>query len=115
MTQKDQTGFDAFFQTVTSSPEFKAAVTKNWKGEANKSLETSLLEMEAGTKKASDLMSALETTFATPEAKSSGESLHREGGMQTAIKTEEPKDKNALEVEYFTMKNPETWGFKGIA
>lgn len=30
MTQKD-TGFDAFFQSITTSPEFKTAVTKDWK------------------------------------------------------------------------------------
>lgn len=109
MTAKDQTGFDAFFQAVTNSPEFKTAVTKDWKGDSKKSMEASLREMEAGAKKANDLMGALETTFATPEAKNVGESLH------TATKTEGPKDKNALEVEYFTMKNPDTWGFKGIA
>lgn len=31
------------------------------------------------------------------------------------MKTEEPKEKDALEVEYFVMKNPENWGFKGVA
>ncbi len=30
MTQKD-TGFDAFFQAITTSPEFKSAVSKDWK------------------------------------------------------------------------------------
>lgn len=61
-------------------------------------------------------MSALEKTFATPEAVSTGETLHTDiRESKTAVKTEDPKDKNALEVEYFTMKNPETWGFKGIA
>jgi len=62
-------------------------------------------------------VSALEATFKTPEAMSTGESLHIEGGRysQTGMKTQEPKENDALEVEYFTMKNPETWGFKGIA
>lgn len=78
MTQKDQTGFDAFFQAVTQSPEFKTAVTKDWKGDADKTLEASLLEMEKGAKKASELVSALETTFATPEAINVGQSLHAE-------------------------------------
>lgn len=117
MTPKDQTGFDAFFQAVTQSSEFKTAVTKDWKGDASKTLEASLLEMEKWAQKASELVTALETTFKTPEAVSAGESLHTDGGgySQTGTKTQEPKDKNALEVEYFTMKNPETWGFKGIA
>ncbi|OIP53570.1 hypothetical protein AUK10_02265 [Candidatus Gracilibacteria bacterium CG2_30_37_12] len=111
------TGFDAFFQAVTTSPEFNTAVTKDWKGDASKTLEASLLEMEKGAQKASDLVSALEATFKTPEAMSTGESLHIEGGRysQTGMKTQEPKENDALEVEYFTMKNPETWGFKGIA
>ncbi len=113
---KDQTGFDAFFQAVTQSPEFKTAVTKDWKGDAKKTMEASLQEMEKWAKKASELVSALETTFATPEAISTGESFRSdEGYLQTTTKSEEPKDKDALEVEYFTMKNPETWGFKGIA
>jgi hypothetical protein len=30
MTLKD-TGFDAFFDAITSSPEFKKAMTKDWK------------------------------------------------------------------------------------
>ena len=67
MTAKDP-GFDAFFQAVTQSSEFKTAVTKDWKGDTKKTLEASLQEMEAGAKKASELVSALETTFATPEA-----------------------------------------------
>lgn len=111
------TWFDAFFQAVTTSPEFNTAVTKDWKGDASKTLEASLLEMEKWAQKASDLVSALEATFKTPEAMSTGESLHIEGGRysQTGMKTQEPKENDALEVEYFTMKNPETWGFKGIA
>ena len=120
MTPQNNTGFDAFFQAVTTSPEFKATVTKDWKGDAKKTMEASLLEMEQWAKKASDLVSALEKTFATPEAITTGESLATYSdwvynGPKTATKTEEPKDKDALEVEYFTMKNPETWGFKGIA
>lgn len=30
MSKKD-TGFDAFFEAVTTSPEFKKVVTKDWK------------------------------------------------------------------------------------
>jgi hypothetical protein len=30
MTQK-QPGFDAFFDAITTSPEFKSAMTKDWK------------------------------------------------------------------------------------
>lgn len=30
MPSKD-TGFDAFFEAITTSPEFKSAVTKDWK------------------------------------------------------------------------------------
>jgi len=46
MTPQNNTGFDAFFQAVTTSPEFKATVTKDWKGDAKKTMEASLLEME---------------------------------------------------------------------
>jgi hypothetical protein len=38
MTQKN-TGFDAFFQAVTSSPEFKSVATKDWKSQLDKNLQ----------------------------------------------------------------------------
>jgi hypothetical protein len=31
MSSSKDSGFDAFFQAVTTSPEFKSAVTKDWK------------------------------------------------------------------------------------
>lgn len=48
MTKKNDTGFDAFFQAVTTTPEFKKVVEKDWKGD----LSTTLREMEASVAKA---------------------------------------------------------------
>jgi hypothetical protein len=43
---QNPTGFDAFFTAVTSSPEFRNAVNKDWKGDSLDLLETSLKQME---------------------------------------------------------------------
>jgi transitional endoplasmic reticulum ATPase len=120
MTPKDQTGFDAFFQAVTRSPEFKSVVTTDWKGEAKDGYDAGIVKMEASVKKASELVTALEASFKTPEAIATGESLSTDSYEspshgQAKEKEKEPKEKPSVDVKYFTMKNPETWGFKGIA
>lgn len=105
--QKD-TGFNAFFEAITASPEFKAAVTKDWKGPSLASLETSLKEMESGVAKASDIMSAFEKEVW----------VKKEDVWDTTEKrTGEAKkeEKIPVDVQHFTMKDPAMWGFAGVA
>lgn len=114
MTQKD-TWFDAFFQAVTTSPEFKWAMEKDWKGDMSKALK----EMEENVTKAGDMAKAFQDTFATKEAIDIGNSMTAWNNSQmkdTKNAGEEEKERKlSVEVQYFTMKNPETFGFKGIA
>lgn len=124
MTQKKDTGFDAFFQAVTTTPEFKKVVEKDWSGDIWKSLK----EMEKNIAKAWDIAKAFQDTFATPEALETASSISaqeknrelREAAEETGTQkqTKNPWDgerKQDIKVEYFTMKNPDTWGFAGVA
>ncbi len=107
MTQKDS-GFDAFFQAITTSPEFKDAVTKDWKWDSLASLESSLEEMQSWVDKAANIMKNFDSTFNTPEA-------------QSAInppKTGNPQDEQApsiIEVQRFEKKEWKPWGFEAVA
>lgn len=63
-------------------------------------------------------MDALQSTFATEDAKAIGESLRTDSAPQaqeSRKREQEEKMGEILKVEYFEMKNPETYGFKGIA
>lgn len=90
---------------------------KDWKWD----LWSALKQMESSIAKAGDITKAFWDTFATPEAIATWESL----STQNQSAPSSPKDiKNAwdddkrkliVEPEYFTMKNPNTWGFKWVA
>ncbi len=108
MTQKDP-WFDAFFQAVTSSPEFKGAITKDWKWESKELLEDSLKQMEAWVSKASSLMQSFEDTF----WKASEFETQKSDTPQ--LTWEENKETPKIEVQHFTKKDPSTWGFSGVA
>ena len=115
MPKKD-TGFDAFFQAVTTTPEFKKVVEKDWKWDLGETFR----EMEASVAKAGNIAKAFQDTFATPEALEAARdhSQERPVSENTQKQTKNPGDeprKLEVKVEYFTMKNPDTWGFKGIA
>lgn len=120
MSSKDQTGFDAFFQAVTTSPEFKSAVTKDWKWDSVDLLEKSLLEMQSGVEKASSMMNSLNEKFATDEAKNIGNnaSIWNNNSGTTPPKTGNAKDeteKPAVEVQHFTKVEWKPWGFEAVA
>lgn len=115
MTPKD-TWFQAFFDAVTRSPEFKKVVEKDWAGDIWKSLK----DMEASIAKAWEIDRVFHETFASPEAlKAAWDwSLERPISETSQKHTKNPGDtkkKQAVEVQYFTKKNPDTWGFNGVA
>lgn len=108
---KDNTWFDAFFNAVTNSPEFKWVVEKDWAWDFKKGLEN----MEEEIKKASEITSSFKDTFATPEAIDAWQN-YVPSNKPYINKTEEQGEKTqTLEIEYFEMKNPETFGFKWVA
>ncbi len=108
MTQKD-TGFDAFFQSITTSPEFKAAVTKDWKWDSMEALEKSLKEMQAWVDNASTIMKNLDESFHTPEAI---------WAATNPPKTWNPMDEQntpSIEIQHFEKKDGKPWGFEAVA
>lgn len=120
MSPQKDTGFDAFFKAVTTSPEFKSAVTKDWKWDSMDALEKSLLDMQSGVEKASSIMNELNTKFATDEAKHIGNnsSIWENNNIATPPKTGNAKDeteKPAVEVQHFIRKEWKPWGFDAVA
>ncbi|NRH21201.1 ATP-binding protein [Candidatus Gracilibacteria bacterium] len=120
MSSPKDSGFDAFFQAVTTSPEFKSAVTKDWKGDSVDLLEKSLLEMQSGVEKASSMMNTFNEKFATDEAKNIGNnaSVGTNNSATHPPKTGNAKDeteKPAIEVQHFTQVEGKPWGFEAVA
>lgn len=109
---KDNTWFDAFFNAVTSSPEFKGVVEKDWAWDFQKGLK----DMEKEIKKASSITDSFKDAFTTPEAIEAWEN-YVPSNKPYINKTAEDKDEKAspINIEYFEMKNPDTWGFNGVA
>ncbi len=131
MSQKD-TGFDAFFSAITTSPEFKSAVTKDWKWDSMEALEASLMNMQAWVEKASGIMRSFDEKYGNPppspsERGAGGEGIGRgnggEGSRGTGGEITLPKTWNAktewdipaIEVQHFVKKDDSTWGFAWVA
>jgi DNA polymerase III delta prime subunit len=129
------TGFDAFFQAITTSPEFKSAVTKDWKWDSMDALEASLRQMESWVAKAADVMKSFDESFGNPPPEK-GElegvtkkgipnsvthpnlPFSRKGWSQTPPKTGNAKDEEqapAVEVQHFEKKEGKPWGFEAVA
>ncbi|RAL56290.1 hypothetical protein BLM37_02090 [Candidatus Gracilibacteria bacterium GN02-873] len=112
--------FDEFFKNISSSPEFRALTGEKTTNSADfsfENLEKNLREIEASTAKANDLMRQFDTNFATEDAKKIGNSVQN-GNDKTPPKTGKPTDdelKITIEVRRPEKKNPETWGFNGVA
>ncbi len=119
MPHNDQTGFDAFFRAVTTSPEFKSAMTKDWKWDSIEAFETSLRQMESGVAKATDIMKEFDTKFATDEAKNAGKNFYGwDTSGATPPKTGNPKTEDdipPLKIEHFQKQEGKPWGFEAVA
>lgn len=72
-TPTNPTGFDAFFQSITNSPEFRAFSKAKDSISDLASLEASLASMQADVDRASSMMKNLDAKFDTPP------SLDKEG------------------------------------
>lgn len=112
--------FDEFFKNISSSPEFRALTGEKTTNSADfsfENLEKNLREIEASTTKANDLMRQFDTNFATEDAKKIGNSVQNWNDKMPP-KTGKPTDdepKIKIEVRRPEKKNPETWGFNGVA
>jgi len=111
MTQKN-TGFDAFFQAITSSSEFKSVATKDWKLELDKNLE----EMDNNIEKASGMFWKLTKEFTTPETIKSGEEYVPKQSEKPQNKANTQEEKTSeIEVKYFTDDGSGLFGFSWVA
>ena len=72
MPQNNSTGFDAFFRSITESPEFQKSVRKDPSVDSMESLEKSLLEMQHDVNKASEIMRDFDKNFGTEAARDIG-------------------------------------------
>lgn len=107
------TWFDAFFQAVTSSPEFKKAVEKDYVWDFKKGFK----DVEEKLKKATslDIEEDFVNPFDTEEARDIWESYTSSPYM---TKTGDTNDEAFLQVKYFKKddaKDQNTWGFAGVA
>lgn len=122
---KNITWFDAFFSALTSSPEFKYVMDKdynkdllNWVESMKKWIWTAweklnqshenLKKSQENVSKWSSIFDQLQWQFSTQEAFESAEKYN----WNSLNKTE---SKISLNVEYFDKKNPDTWWFLWIA
>lgn len=109
---KDNTWFNAFFDAVTSSKEFKGVAEKDWAWDFSKSMK----KMEKEIKKASEITDSFKDTFATPEAIEAWKN-YTPTNKPYINKTAEEKDEKTspINIKYFENKNPDTFGFNGVA
>lgn len=110
---KDQTGFDAFFQAITTSPEFKSAVTKDWKWDSMEALEESLRSMQSWVDKAADVMKNFDEKFSVPPTPL-GNGANGWGTPKTGNAKDEEQTP-AVEVQHFVRKEGKPWGFEAVA
>jgi SpoVK/Ycf46/Vps4 family AAA+-type ATPase len=115
MPQNNSTGFDAFFRSITESPEFQKSVRKDPSVDSMESLEKSLLEMQHDVNKASEIMRDFDKNFGTEAARNIGANTT---SAVSPPKTGNPKDEQAtpaIEVQHFTKVEWKPWWFEAVA
>jgi len=105
--------FDAFFRAVTSSPEFKSVVEKDWVWDMRKWFD----KMWEDIKKATDITSSFEDSFVTPEAIEAGNSYSTKDNKPSYMNRtmKEWEWEVGLDVKYFEKDNEATWWFNWVA
>lgn len=122
-----QTWFDVFFNTLTSSKEFKAVMTHDYKWDLEKMEENmketlnswkeyindmneKLKKSNEETAKANSIFEQLNSSFATPEALE-----HWQKSTWSWTKSQTNDEWWDINVEYFEKKDNHTWWFEAIA
>ena len=119
-TPTNPTGFDAFFQSITKSPEFRDFSKAKDSISDRASLEASLASMQADVDRASSMMKNLDAKFDTPlplGKEGQGDLMPKNGWTSTPPKTGSATDEPtlAVEVQHFTRKEGKHWGFEAVA
>lgn len=103
MTQQKNTWFDLFFENMMNSDDFKYIIKDL------ENIEKSMKKMDKNITSAWIFNNSFNSTFTTPEAIQEWQK-----STQTWIQDDKTQT-SSVKVEYFTMKNPETWWFNWIA
>ncbi len=111
---KQNEGFETFFNSLINSPEYKEAMVGEFD---TRKTEKELTKMDKTIKKAWDIMWNFKEIFETPEAIKAWENYKWASAVETKFAKSSDEDENKMnfEVKYFEDKNPKTWGFAGIA
>ncbi len=115
MSEQTPSPFDAFFRSITESPEFQKSVKKDSSVDSMESLEKSLLEMQHDVNKASEIMRDFDKNFGTEAARDIGANTT---SAVSPPKTWNPKDEQAtpaIEVQHFTKVEWKPWWFEAVA
>ncbi len=107
-------GFDAFFQSLTSSPEFRSFQWAKDEISDLSTLEKSLFDMQKDVEKAANLMKNFDEKFPISPPPS-GEGAR---GWGTPPKTGDAKTEETklrVEVQRFTKVEGKPWGFEAVA
>ncbi len=119
MTTKKDTWFDAFFDAITQSPEFKTAMTKDWKKDSIEYLDNTIESMQKWVENAEKIMSEFNKNFATPEAIETGSKYQENTPKSTSIsqtkEKEEDSEKLTIEIQRFKKTNEKMWGWNWVA
>lgn len=97
--------FDAFFESISQSPEFQSltAGDQSWEN-----LEKNLKDIEASTTKANALMSDFHKEFSLSPS-------HTEPASDKKTGTPTDSEEITIEIKQFEKKDESTWGFAGVA
>jgi len=127
-----KTWFDAFFNTLTSSTEFRATMTHDYKGDFDKMQENmqntldsskeylsdmteKLKKDEEENAKANSLFEQLNSSFTTPEALEAGSNYGWWSSWWSQTQSKTNEEWWDIQVQYFTKKDDASWWFNTIA
>ncbi len=109
---KQSTWFDAFFDAVTSAPEFKAVVENDWGADMDKAIK----KMESAVSKAWELPKKMHEAFSTKEAYDIWNTFTTDHSQKRTWSSSDEWDSGELDIRYpDETKNPDTFGFKWVA
>lgn len=112
--EKIPTGFDSFFESITSSPEFRDFTKSKDDITDLASLEASLASMQADVERASNMMKNFDEKITPPPVSGNTDSSSNPTTPpKTGSATDEPNIK--VEIQRFTRVEGKPFGFEAVA
>lgn len=110
--------FNAFFQNLTNSPEFRSAMNKDWKGDSIDLLEKSLTDMQEWVEKASSIVKSFDEKLAIGNTQNRENNQKSWSSVQNPPKTWNSQDESkeaSVEVQRFIKVEWKPYGFEAVA